>query len=450
MGSWILFSPPEAAVYEGIVAAFGYAIGASLPPLLIAFIGPRMRQIYPNGVTFSDYIGDRYGSVMQVYTCIISIIYMFVFMVSELTSIGAVVSLLTHLDYKPVICWTAITTFIYTTYGGLKSSVWTDRIQGVVMMLLLVVTAIAIGVNVDTHKSLVRESNLLKSSNSAWKYLTTLIISSTAAELLNQSYYQRVYATLSQGDLIKACALASFLEFLTILLFGFYGMISVFAGTVDYSYSSTAFFTLFVGMDNGINVIILIFATILAASSVDTLQSSIIAAVQVDLLQDKVNVNVSRFLMIGMNIGAIFWAFDQTSIFRLFLIADLWAAMTVVPLMLGLSPRLRVTSLGALLGCVSGIVSVIVLGWAKDGSIVDGFKLLGVPDLGISYDSFLTPVLVSPAVCLAVSWLLPAWRLDFGAFFKAKQDIIPLPQESPSLNLYGPVDANPTIAATLS
>ena len=48
-GAWILFSPAETGTWAGIVALIGYALGQAAPLVAFAFVGPRMRQLMPQG-----------------------------------------------------------------------------------------------------------------------------------------------------------------------------------------------------------------------------------------------------------------------------------------------------------------------------------------------------------------------------------------------------------------
>ena len=54
MGAWILFSPPEAGTWGGVLAFGGYAVAQSLAVILFAVIGPRLRKIAPQGSTLTE------------------------------------------------------------------------------------------------------------------------------------------------------------------------------------------------------------------------------------------------------------------------------------------------------------------------------------------------------------------------------------------------------------
>ena len=77
MGVWILFGPSEVGYYGGFWDVVGYAVSASTPFLLLAYVGPMIRASLPDGVTLADYVRARLGRTMQIYVGIISILYMF-------------------------------------------------------------------------------------------------------------------------------------------------------------------------------------------------------------------------------------------------------------------------------------------------------------------------------------------------------------------------------------
>ena len=48
MGLWLLFGPSEVGYYGGFWEVLGYAISASTPFLLLAYLGPKIRSILPD------------------------------------------------------------------------------------------------------------------------------------------------------------------------------------------------------------------------------------------------------------------------------------------------------------------------------------------------------------------------------------------------------------------
>ena len=138
MGIWILFGPSEVGYWGGFWDVVGYAVSASTPFLLLAYVGPMVREKLPDGVTLADYVRMRIGRPMQIYVGVISVIYMFTFLFAEFTAIGKAMYVLSDMD--PIIPMLAVGTVTagYTAYGGLPASLRTDRIQAWVVLWLVV------------------------------------------------------------------------------------------------------------------------------------------------------------------------------------------------------------------------------------------------------------------------------------------------------------------------
>ena len=76
MGIWILFGPSEVGYYGGFWDVVGYALSSATPFLLLAYVGPLIRQRLPDGVTLADYVRMRIGRPMQIYVGRNSVAYM--------------------------------------------------------------------------------------------------------------------------------------------------------------------------------------------------------------------------------------------------------------------------------------------------------------------------------------------------------------------------------------
>ena len=115
MGIWILFGPSEVGYYGGFYDVFGYAISSATPFLILAYLGPTIRNLIPEGVTLADFVREKMGRPMQLYVGIISILYMFTFMFAEYIAIGRAFEFLSGFDSLITIILVAIVTTFYTT-----------------------------------------------------------------------------------------------------------------------------------------------------------------------------------------------------------------------------------------------------------------------------------------------------------------------------------------------
>ncbi|KAJ2825484.1 hypothetical protein GGI24_003146 [Coemansia furcata] len=95
------------------------------------------------------------------------------------------------------------------------------------------------------------------------------------------------------------------------------------------------------------------------------------------MVEQKVNIWVVRAVVILMNIPIIFLAMRTPDILQVYLLADLLACATILPVLFGLVKRLNfVHWTDALVGCFGGIIAVGVFGQAYLGNVHDGWRLL--------------------------------------------------------------------------
>ncbi|MDG1545116.1 MAG: hypothetical protein P8R32_02565 [Candidatus Poseidoniia archaeon] len=413
MGIWILFGPSEVGYYGGFYDVFGYALSSATPFLLLAYLGPIIRNIIPEGVTLADFVRKKMGRPMQIYVGIISIIYMFTFMFAEYIAIGRAVEFLSGIDFLIPIILVAIVTTFYTVIGGLPVSIKTDRIQSFFIIWLIVSVLLLIfneGVDeiINDSKNYNPEDSWSIGSISDYSTFEAglaLVLAITAAEMFSQGNWQRTWASEDDEALQKGAFLASGLCFLAVLLFGFLGTVAAGRGAVIDP--SITFFDLIKNYDESILAMFLVLGIALVCSSIDTLQNAVVAVVSRDLADSKLDVEKTRYFAVSTAPIAIllawYYADDALSVFRIFLVADLFAAATVLPIFLSLSDR--VTANGGLVGAVFGLISVVIYG-AYVSDLETGLNYLTNPvnEYGLAnLDVFLSALGGSAIMTLLVS-----------------------------------------------
>lgn len=381
MGAWVVYGATEMGATPAIswLGVLGYSGASAFPAIVIGFLGPYIKETCSDkAFSTADFARERYGRIMQLSVSIISVFYMFIYMVAELTSISNVFALLTN-DFSErfgiiVTVVIGIFTLFYTGYAGLPSSIVTDRFQGLMMALLVLVLTIAV-CSYDENKVTSEEFKLA----STWTVeglmaMVTLFIAILCAELFNQATWQRVWAAESVAAIRKGFALGSFFVFLLMMFFGIMGMIAYANDPTSYDnfekFAFLAFFDLLLPLGNGWHILVLIFVTALAASSLDSLQNGLNSIFYRDAIRYGCNAHYTAcYLVLLMNIPAIWLASLKYSVLSLFLVADLVCATAVFPLFLGLQETDKLygvlpapTELGAFLGIISGICTVLING----------------------------------------------------------------------------------------
>lgn len=280
-----------------------------------------------------------------------------------------------------------VATMLYTTLAGLPSSIVTDKIQGLLTAILMVVVSL----NLSFHKrNRLSMTEFADSSSLTWegfKSMVSLFIAVTLAPLFNQSFWQRVWAAESDRVLRNGFLIGGCMAFVSMLFFGVIGIIAHANNPESYDSGgkrfSLAFFDLLAPLGQFWHVVVLILATALTASSIDSLQNGITCLLYYDLRSKGWNpIWISRGMMIAANIPAVFLSSDSYDMISFFLIADVVCVAVAFPLLLGLQRKrygllVAPTELGAFSGCLVGLCTVAVTGLlvGSDADLLEYFWL---------------------------------------------------------------------------
>ena len=370
-GVWILIGPSEAATWGGIGAIIGYALGQASPYLAFILIGKRMRKIMPNGNSLTQFVLVRFGKQMFKLVLFLSLFYIFVYLCAEVTAIAKVINLISGIPLWQTSLLILISTLAYTLYGGLVASIITDRLQFLIIIILLLISinqifiAESASFNIDLIKD---KANFLISGKYFYGYTAgiTFFIAVFATNLFDQGIWQRVYAAKSDSDLIKGLFSAFLVVLPFLLTLGFFGIIAVVTG--NDKDSSTVFFSLLFNSFSELNTLIiasiLILILSLVISSIDTLINSISSLIIINgdkffKLGPRALRQLSYILIVLMS-GIVFFVSSKGySVLFMFLFADLLCCSASFPIFYGmfkgdLSKKLAFGSV--ISGLLSGIL----------------------------------------------------------------------------------------------
>ena len=414
MGIWILFGPSEVGYYGGFWDVVGYALSSATPFLLLAYVGPLIRQRLPDGVTLADYVRMRIGRPMQIYVGLISVAYMFTFLFAEFTAIGKAMEILGNMDPLVPMLAVAIVTAAYTAYGGLPASLRTDRWQAwVVIWLIVSLMLILFGGDLSSlisdAKAYNPEDDWSIGSMSYMDSFTSglaLVIAITAAEMFSQGNWQRAWASEDDESLKKGALLAAGLVLPLVFVMGVLG--TVVAGQGAVADPSAAFFELIKDAHILLIAAFIVLGIALVCSSVDTLQNAVVASISRDLADGNMDLKQARIATLAMIPVAIYLAstMDALSVFEIFLVADLLATATVLPVFLTLWDR--IDSRASLAGAVSGLLAVVVYGIVTaDFGTGIGYLTSPTNEYGLAnLDVFLSALIGSGVVTILGSEIL--------------------------------------------
>ena len=137
LGTWILFGPSSAATWGGIGSVLGYALGTAFPLFILIKFGNKIRKQYPNGKTLIELVRLKFGNRLFKLILLLSLFYMTIFLIAEVTAIAILIKYLTDTDLWITALIIISSSLVYTLYGGLRASILTDKIQFFMLIILL-------------------------------------------------------------------------------------------------------------------------------------------------------------------------------------------------------------------------------------------------------------------------------------------------------------------------
>tara|TARA_B100000965_G_scaffold124571_1_gene103108 strand:- start:1419 stop:2849 length:1431 start_codon:yes stop_codon:yes gene_type:complete len=338
LGAWILFGPASAATWGGIGAVIGYALGAAFPLFILIYLGEKIRKNFSKCKTLIEVIRIKFGLKLFKLILFLSIFYMTIFLIAEVTAVSILIKYISGTSLWITAFIIIFTSLIYTLYGGLRASIFTDNIQFIILILLLIIVLNHL-ISSNSNQFNFEFIQLNKPELLSFNYLPnftagiTFFIAVAATNLFHQGNWQRVYAAKDK-KVLKKSLIFSFLIIIPIVFFmGFSGLIAV--SENQNVMPDLAFFSLLLKDQVLIlSIIIILLAISLTISSIDTLINAISSLVIVDgkkIIKFRGNyLNLSKYFIIFLSIIAFYVASKGFSILYLFLLADLFCCAAVI------------------------------------------------------------------------------------------------------------------------
>ena len=300
-------------------------------------------------------------------------------------------------------------------YGGLRASIFTDNIQFLIILILLLISFInLISLNFNEFNFEFIKQN--KPDLLSFDYLPnftaglTFFIAVAATNLFHQGNWQRVYAA-QNNKVLKKSLIVSFLIIIPIVFFmGFSGLVAV-------SINSTvvpdlAFFSLLLKEQTlMLSVIVIVLAISLTISSIDTLINAISSLIVVDgskALNFKGDyLKLSKYFIICLSIIAFAIASKGLSILYLFLLADLLCCAAVLTVFYSFYDK-KLNEKNAYLSILIGLFVGLILFPSPDFS---KSILIGIVFPASSFPTFMTQSLLFLSFLFATFLPIFTWKL---------------------------------------
>tara|TARA_Y100000996_G_scaffold189244_1_gene147908 strand:- start:1300 stop:2730 length:1431 start_codon:yes stop_codon:yes gene_type:complete len=338
LGAWILFGPASAATWGGIGAVIGYALGTAFPLFILIYLGEKLRKRYSKGKTLIEIVRIRFGKKLFKLILFLSVFYMTIFLIAELTAISILIKYISGTDLWITALIVIASSLSYTLHGGLRASIFTDNIQFIIIGLLLLI-GFSYLIQFNSNEFNFEYIKLNKPNLLDARYLPnftaglTFFIAVAATNLFHQGNWQRVYAARDNKVLKKSLVISFLIIIPIVFLMGFSGLVAV--SSDSEVISDLAFFSLLLKEQTlFLSIIIIILGISLTISSIDTLINAISSLIIVDgnnLLNIKRDYfKLSKYIIMFLSIISFYIASQGLSILYLFLLADLFCCAAVL------------------------------------------------------------------------------------------------------------------------
>ena len=343
LGAWILFGPASAATWGGIGAVIGYALGTAFPLFVLIYFGEKFRKFFPQGKTLIEVIRFRFGKKLFKLVLLLTIFYMFIFFVAEVTAVSILVNYISGTSLWVTSLVVIVSSLIYTLYGGLRASIFTDNIQFIIIIVLLLFSLnylISSSTNEFSIEFIKQNKPVLLSSTYLPNFTAglTFFIAVAATNLFHQGNWQRVYAAKNTEVLKKSLRISFFIIIPIVFFMGFSGLIAI--SSDSEVIPDLAFFSLLLkDQTELIAIVLIILAISLTISSIDTIINAISSLIVVDGSKifkiKKDYLKLSKNIIILLSIIAFIISSKGMSILYLFLLADLLCCSAVLSVFCG-------------------------------------------------------------------------------------------------------------------
>ena len=377
------------AVYElGLSGSRADPFGFSLCLFLMGFLLAKKLRA-GSYLTLADFIKDRYGSLSEKLVVWVMIPSSIIWGAAQLRAFGQILSVSTARPLNLMICLSALLVIFYTVLGGLLGDIYTDLIQGLIVVgslltLLIIILSRTPDLAGIIHHMPANRWKILGVGESIWERLDRWAVP-VLGSLVVQEAISRFLAARSPREAVRACHLAGGLYFFT-------GAIPLFLGFIGPwvlpGISDRENFLVLLSHEHLPDLLSVIFLGALISAILSTVDSILLACSALfshnflipilKIKNEKNRLLVNRVAVIGAGLIALSIALAGNRIYDLVLLAASFGTA------------------GVLIITMFGLYSKIENPTAANITMVAGLVLTPVFQLGLKFKA---PFLLSVITC---------------------------------------------------
>jgi len=385
--SWIwapaIFVSTRVGYNWGYSALVWFVIPNMLSLILFAPFANKVRQKIPEGFTYIEYIKDKDGGFRTTQLWV-QISMQVVIFALQLTAGAKLLSFVSGVDYGLIVIIMALIALAYSLWSGLNSSIFTDWIQYII--ILIAIAVIYFGLPYDQINF---SFERLRFEPFKWNMLMEFGFGSAIGLLFaifaDHQQWQRAFS-IKKDRIVRTYITGGLLHGVVTFSLGTLGVFIFMSG---FKTSNVAI----VGADfinsNMPILFSIVFVFMALCGLCSTLDSGLCAfgslfSNEFEKLKNRNKINVSRFFMVCLSIAGVIVAFCNLGIITLWFIASTIRLSAFAPTIMSIwSQKYR-----GIVGTISIIVGLLVGGpifFYGINSQVHEFKTLGMAlSIGVS------------------------------------------------------------------
>lgn len=364
------------AYSQGIPATLALFAGAVLGfPLASMLVARQLRNF--GKYTITDFLAFRYPSrVVQYLVPSVIVVAFTVYIVAQLKAAGITANALLGIPYDSALVIATLVFVIYVSFGGMIAITWTDVIQGLLMLVVVVGTAVAMMWRLGSPVELMQQATTAApelgqvTGQSVGSYLGYFVIWATAIPVIPH-IVMRVF-TAKDADGARLSLNLAMLAYSVMILTAVLAIVPV--GKLQFPGLEDADQVFLLVMESEFPPLIrgIAVAAVLAAvmSTTDALLLACSSAIAHDilgtLLKKKANERVLSMIRIGsawlIGLLALYWAISPPELISQFYTAGvgLLSASLFVPTIAGLWWK-RANRVGGVAALVTGAATYVLV-----------------------------------------------------------------------------------------
>lgn len=357
VGGGFILGTAEGAFEHGIFGIF-YSIGTALGFLVLGLgFGAKLQSLQLN--TTSDLFEKFYGSpFLKKIAALLSILTLTGILIAQAVALEKfMASLGWNEEWLFLVAWLAV--IFYTTQGGFLAVVWTDLLQAVLMIGILLLAFFC------THSQAAMPTlseTLCKSIGQFDPTLLGLLVTPCLYMLIAQDMVQRCFAGISQIAVSKGALGASIILFVLAIIPVYFGMLGVHMGLPN---DQSSKFMQVVALST--NNIIFSCAACAVFLAIIASASALLSAISCNIAHDFIGVSHPRAITFATGLVALGFSKLSSNIFEWMIASyELAVDSLFVPIIFAVFLEMRCRHLGpaanlaTLFGCIGFIATKFI------------------------------------------------------------------------------------------